>query len=613
MKNRILLALLVTSTVFAYGVTIPRHLDPLSLIKDDPLPVPLFDLYLSIYQSISDGYYEQAIALIDYLEDVPASDSARESLDEYNVLLRLVIQDLSNTESEIDEAYGYLAWLQESQASASLDAAYPYLESAGLTIDILSDQSIYIGGVLEGSPSILLEGTGEVSEFVAELERQIEEGYLEVGAIRDRRLEGLEDTGIVLRVDEREPWVGESLTVNGSLSTIESGLGDKNIELYLDNALLAGVVTNGEGGFSCTFSVPYRYEDKSVIVAIYRPVEGDADYYSPSRQEVIINPRFMEPQLRFNTSRGVYPGKTYSVYGELSIFGEPLEGFMGQVETTWSSTGVLFDEDGVFEVDYEVPGDVASGEYTLNVVCFANMRYSHIRQSLSLNVSRVPLKITLDDSFLLSTNKVTVNGRLESPVGVNGSLIVVELGDTTVSGYSENQEFHVVVPRSLVAPSGQSIVSVSAYPVESWVEASSISEQVLTVNLFSTLSLFLLLIILIVRHATRVQLTEKPASKEEQVVLDEPEVPESISGGFAGVYRRAVNIVRGLSGCLIKPSHTIREVLDIVKPRIVENVYRVFREISIRYERWVYGPSKSEDPDSFELFLEELREKSEED
>ncbi len=331
-KHAALVLLLISSTVVVFAADIPRHVDPALLSVDDPNPVPFFDLYLGIFQEISSSNYDQALQLLDFVDSVPATLASRESFDEYNNVIRTVVSNLKESEFNIEDAYGYLNWLKGVDAASSLDSAVPYLESAGLSVEILDDQSIAIARDLDGSPTILLEGTGELSAFIENLSLLVEQGYLEADTIRAARLEGLEDTLLELGVNNTNPWVGSSVTITGSLGTANNSLGAKNLELRLDNQLVSQIITDESGIFTYIINLPYRYVEGMQVSATYRPAIEDIERYIPVRDSERLSLQYFVPELILTIPEFVYPGKQYEISGSIKHESIPLSGFTIQLE-----------------------------------------------------------------------------------------------------------------------------------------------------------------------------------------------------------------------------------------------------------------------------------------
>ncbi|TFH15660.1 hypothetical protein E4H04_07980, partial [Candidatus Bathyarchaeota archaeon] len=371
---------------------IPRHLDPALIDLDNPNPVALFDLYSRIYSLISTSNYRQAEEVLQSIEGISAPGTTQKVLNEYNELLKNIIHELNQTERSLTEAYSHLLWLREIQASESLRVAAPHLESANSSTQRLDSESTTISNILKNSPIALQEGRAQVEALIQELDQSILDGLNQVEDVILERSAGLEDTQIQVSLDSGNPWVGSSITLAGSLSTLQGEtMGDKGLDI-LYNGEITGITTDGEGDFTHTLNIPYRYTGSQDIRVTYWPSLDDASLYSPSTESVDISPRFYIPQITLRLPDYVYPGAQYEIQGYISYIDVPqIQGI--SLNVFGAEYHEVTTDTGGFTFFIIIPDNAPNGVNTLSVKVEPMEVYGPGGISDDLYVKRFPLTI----------------------------------------------------------------------------------------------------------------------------------------------------------------------------------------------------------------------------
>ena len=602
---------LFSQTLPVSSQDIPRHLDPALIDLDNPNPVALFDLYSRIYSLISTSNYRQAEEVLQSIEGISAPGTTQKVLNEYNELLKNIIHELNQTERSLTEAYSHLLWLREIQASESLRVAAPHLESANSSTQRLDSESTTLSNILKNSPIALQEGRAQVEALIQELDQSILDGLNQVEDVILERSAGLEDTQIQVSLDSGNPWVGSSITLAGSLSTLQGEtMGDKGLDI-LYNGEITGITTDGEGDFTHTLNIPYRYTGSQDIRVTYWPSLDDASLYSPSTESVDISPRFYIPQITLRLPDYVYPGALYEIQGYISYIDVPqIQGI--SLNVFGAEYHEVTTDTGGFTFFIIIPDNAPNGVNTLSVKVEPMEVYGPGGISDDLYVKRFPLTINLD------RNLVKVSGqdaRISGTVTLRGtplsnSTVAIRLGEqTTTVKTTPSGRFESTFSVNLLSPSQSQVYSIKVTPLEPWIDNGSVIGDFYVLNSFTILGLVLIAGFFIWR--------KKPNTKETLIEMDTPKpliLDYNNRGGFPGVYIQALKLINKIVGDKISLSQTINEYLEKSRPKLLEPVYRLFSQISGLYERWFYGSNKSNPPmKTSQIILERMEDKVEED
>jgi hypothetical protein len=602
---------LFSQTLPVSSQDIPRHLDPALIDLDNPNPVALFDLYSRIYSLISTSNYRQAEEVLQSIEGISAPGTTQKVLNEYNELLKNIIHELNQTERSLTEAYSHLLWLREIQASESLRVAAPHLESANSSTQRLDSESTTLSNILKNSPIALQEGRAQVEALIQELDQSILDGLNQVEDVILERSAGLEDTQIQVSLDSGNPWVGSSITLAGSLSTLQGEtMGDKGLDIWY-NGEITGITTDGEGDFTHTLNIPYRYTGSQDIRVTYWPSLDDASLYSPSTESVDISPRFYIPQITLRLPDYVYPGALYEIQGNVSYIDVPqIQGI--SLNVFGAEYHEVTTDTGGFTFFIIIPDNASNGVNTLSVKVEPMEVYGPGGISDDLYVKRFSLTINLD------RNLVKVSGqdaRISGTVTLRGtplsnSTVAIRLGEqTTTVKTTPSGRFESTFSVNLLSPSQSQVYSIKVTPLEPWIDNGSVIGDFYVLNSFTILGLVLIAGFFIWR--------KKPNTKETLIEMDTPKpliLDYNNRGGFPGVYIQALKLINKIVGDKISLSQTINEYLEKSRPKLLEPVYRLFSQISGLYERWFYGSNKSNPPmKTSQIILERMEDKVEED
>jgi len=130
---------------------------------------------------------------------------------------------------------------------------------------------------------------------------------------------------LTLGLDNTKPWVGESVTASGMLTSPDEGgvvLPGREVSILLNGVVVDTVTTQADGSYEGTVPIPYKYVSSQSVQASYTSV-GDR-YTSCSSAVMPIEVQFYTPSLTLNLDdTEPWAGKVVVVSGVLT---SPQEG-----------------------------------------------------------------------------------------------------------------------------------------------------------------------------------------------------------------------------------------------------------------------------------------------
>jgi hypothetical protein len=593
MKKSILILciILVGSVKVVYG-DFPRHVDPNILLEDDPGYTALFSKYSEIYGLIASGEYDVAIEQIKVIEGIPATTNVRRVISEYSDLLSNVITELRETHMGISQGYNYLEYLMDLEAEISLRNSLSHLLNANQIQQELDSDSVSFANLLKGSPDVLLEGNADLDKRIEYLISIVDQGLAQVKEIQDKRMQGLIDSKIELSVHNNNPLLGSSVRIIGRLVSANFGLTDKNIELYIQGGFLGSVDTDENGEFSYEFEVPYIYRNQHVIRAEYFPIDKDVLKYTPSYTETTFSPIYYTPVIHAQIPDTVYPGQEFEIKGEVEYPGETqltinLEAF-GLSTTRKSNNEFMF--------RLLIPKGQNQGKYLVKLSTNSNELIGPALLIKEINVEYHSSSLTSQRSFfVLLAGSLEVQGSLASQGSpVSKSSIECSMGKQRLKTVTNsNGEFAVNINLNPLSFSSRRTLIITAVPTQPWIKGDQIIKTVTVINILTLIPL--LLIILVYMNVQRVR---------DNLTFGEPPIGGSLESvpkyqilsGFSLVYQGALNIIQNRTEVKISSSETLREYSEAMKSKLPKPIFRLFKQVTSYYERWVYGPNKRRPP-----------------
>ena len=621
---------LFTPSVSAY----PRHVDP--SIAEETLPDPevLFNLYYLMFQGIVSGDFDVSEEWLMWAQEQSDQTEFFSLLEEYNGLIDIEITNLNLTMFYFDQVFIELNNLRLDLAEDSYHLGVEYLSISNDTLPLILSGTDQIGGELGYYPE-------NVYDVLSSLEEMID-GYEELAGIIDKVLEGespslaemdlielymadlfpdyedypgfneylkamiqnpvypfsLIPTTVIVAVNSSEVYVGDSLVLSGRLTGVTGG---KTVQVFFNGIPNVVVETNSDGEFEYVFKAVHRGSDKLNIYVVYWPSGNDVQVYLPSQSDsVSVSLLYHTPEIVFSHASIAFPGLSFAVDGSVSYMDEGLEGVPVSVDLLGAVTSTETDSEGDFLIETVVNPDGVSGNHSLVVSTQWLGSFEPVSKISPVEVERLRSSILVKPPlWALSGSVVRISGGVTSDVGaLDGCSVDVYWVGGAVSTLTESGEFSVVVPVDLLSFSSNIEFRVEAEPLESFIDPVSVSFETRVFNSFSLLAVLGAVASGVYLYRRRVSVL--PVVEPEIIVV----VPSSGSNELeedspSSMYNQSLGLVSRKSGVTPHESQTIREYLREIQFKVDSYLFKVFEELSMRYERWLYDRPKPVDLDIF--------------
>lgn len=590
-----LVVLMVGSSVPAgLAADLPRHRDPLDFGPEQPNLVSLENMYGFIFNRTLTENFAEALHWIDVAGLVFAPQDTNVVIDRFTTLFRLEVQDLNLTRSDIEMIRGYVKHLRMDDARVGVAAALVTLGRANVTLDGMTLTARELASLLKGSPTQILND-------VENLKVLIERYKTELLSLLEPE-EPLIQTRLTIQVTPTEAIVGSDMVLVGMLTDGSgSGLVGREVDVLTDYNKVGGVVTDASGSFMASLSVPYVYEDHITVSAEYRPNQVDQSVYLPcASNDVEVRLIYYTPVISLSLPRTVYPGKTFNVSGSVQFDGVGVGGLGVEVHVFNSTTHFVTGSSGLFSATLSVPVGWPEGLSRLGIYTSAREVYAPSSLVSPVNVTRVPLTLSIDSSsWAVSGLPFRISGSVlldGVPVGNCTVRLGGSVGDSVVvTGPDGRFESAVGLPFSLFTADYS--FNVKAYAPEAWVSDASVGGKVFVVNMVTMIAGPVIIGGVVYYGSKRLRRPKRRvavAPVVEEVPLTEAVPVVKTEGGPAGVreaYGSAVELVMKRTGVAPRPSETLREYLDATEGQLGAGA-RVFRSLTLMFERWLYGGSE---------------------
>ena len=616
--RRVLLALLIVVTVIGSVIPVglaedlPRHRDPLDFGPEQPDLVSLENLYGFIFNRTLTENFPLALHWLDVAGLVFAPQTTKVVMDRFTTLFRSEIGDLNLTKADIEMIRGYVRHLKWDDAKLAVAAALARLDVANATVGDMDLTAIQLAVILKGSPASMLGGDEGLrgliekyrEELLALLKQAEESGNpptLPDGTVLPPDAVFIR-TKILISVTPVEALVGSSVLVSGNLTDMSGvGLASRRVHVFIDNDLVGWADTDGSGSFTLTLGVPYVYKDHITVSAEYLgEIVGSSVYLPCSSNDVVVKLIYYTPVISVDLPRTVYPGRVFNVSGSVQYGGVGVGGLDVEFFAFNGVVHLVSDGGGLFSVAVSVPPDSPEGLTGVGVYSSPREVYGPSDFIGYVNVVRVPLTLSVDSSsWAISGLPFRVSGSVlldGVPVGNCTVRLGGSVGDSVVTtGLDGRFESEVGLPFSLFTADYP--FNVKAYAPKPWIGDSSIGGRVFIVNAV-TLIAGPVLIGGGVYYASkrfrrpRRRVAVSPLVEDGPVPVPVAEAEAEVGPGTVrGAYGSALELVVKKTGVTPKPSQTLREYLDATKGGLGAGA-RVFRSLTLMFERWLYGGSE---------------------
>jgi hypothetical protein len=453
-------------------------------------------------------------------------------------------------------------------------------------------ESLSFAEHLKGSPQVLLEGNQDLEKRIEYLITIIDKGLAQVKEIQTLRIQGLMNSYIELSIDNYNPLLGSNIMLKGHLFSDDKVLANKNIELYFQGSFLGSIDTNNNGSFTYNFEVPFLYEKQHLIRAEYFPLNEDIQNFAPSVSEITYTPIYYTPVISAQIPDTVYSGKEYEITGSLEFPGNT------QVKISLEIFDLISTQEitNNFIFRFTVPKGQNHGKYSAKLTTEPNGLVGPTSLVDEITVEYLPSRINSEQNFfLILARSLKVKGSVGSQgIPVSKCSIECSIGKQKFKSVTDsNGNFIVNIDLNPLSLSSQKTLIITALPTQHWISGNQIVKKVIVVNILTLIPFPLIFIIYIYLQKSRAT----HIINETQTLSNiESETKYQILSGFSLIYQGALNLIQSRTGVKISSNNTLREYLEIIQNKLPRKIFRLFRQVTRYYERWVYGASKRRPP-----------------
>ena len=596
------------------------HEDP-AQARETVAPVSLLLFYGTALDLATDSRYQEAQSLLSELEQANIPDELVILIDRYHDPCRQMVAKLDDLESLLAQASSLLAdnYISEAEqqltaAGLRIDEAYSVLEELEAANSILGENlgvlAELVGVELATAHERLAGILGELSQLLAEFEQRLtklESSYLSL--LQETTRAGIELilTELSLSVTPGSVYIGDSITVYGELTANNDGLGSRQLTIILEEQRQV-LFTDVDGSYIADIIIPYNYVSSMTLKVLYNPSGGDAGTYMAANSPAVeVDTSFYTSQLEASALGDARPGLPFTLSGRLTSSGDSIERnlklFMGN---DLLGEGKFKD---TFTFQVTPSPELSIGRHTLTLKVASLERYQGAAESLSINISRIPLKadiqapplIILPESISISGLVYHGEGRLQD--GRVALTFVDSQTTATTSAYGRfNATIEVPLDLSLF---GLQELTITIEPLEPWYESLLISQQIVTLNpayIGIIFAAFLSVGLLSYRRArTRTSGRQgEAASPSAGMRRPSPAISppgrlyelSGIRGGVLAAYLQALADVEAAADIIMAPQTTLREFHKVTTRVVPPAVAASFNELTTMAEVAMYSSHK---------------------
>lgn len=570
-----------------------RHVDPAGLRDEYPLPASLYLFYLRMVDFMVVERWDEALSQLKHSPHIFVPSDLQFIFQRFNNLLNDTRRDLEEARRHIDNASSLIDRAALSDAELELDRAKTLLLKANSTLFKLERAARHLASLLRASPKPLLNMIDKLRGLISKYLDEIDELFAKIYRYQPTPTKPLIRTILTIEVKTTIVTVGDSVDVWGCLTTdSNTPLPSRIVNIFFDNDKIGESVTLSNGSYHFKFNIPYIYKDRVVLCAVYLPRGVDEGRFRPSSSRIIIlNIMFEKPRLDAEVPNLVLPSLNFTVNGRLSLHGKGLNEYLVLISWLGRTITAITDVNGVFTAELSVPPDAPTGVYRIMVKARPKGIIGPASTILTTKVVRVPVNVEVEPPIASLAGAVTIfRGR----VSVDGeplpyANVHIKVGDwSSVTFTGSGGEFTALlnIPPSASTQSYDYIVSVA--PSVAWALPVKQVGSVFILNLFTVEAIgitgFVVAAMLVRRREEGVKVIEVPMQVEERRLI-----PHRVVGGIADLYWRVVGLISKYTGVEMRSNYTVREYVELVRERLKVDVYSAFRDLSLIYEKHLYG------------------------
>ncbi|MEM2049788.1 MAG: DUF4129 domain-containing protein [Thermoproteota archaeon] len=570
-----------------------RHVDPSREAEQPPYSLFFTMLLTPVFDDLTRGNFTGTMVRLRILETVSVPSTLRYVFNRFSQLMQSLTETLTSVEKNLDQAETLIDSGREEEAKPVLTSASYGLASANVTFNSLRQA---VGELTRAFRLPSYEFARRLDAIGELLNRMLLRLLELLSRIEEQR--NLSETLLEIGAQPGSVWVGSTITVEGRLSSLGTGLPGRIVTIFLDGKTVAQTVTLEDGFFKRSVSIPHVYKPTLTVSAKYSPGGGDEKVFKPACSNTVeISLLYVTPVLNVKVSGKPLPGRSFTLEGTVETgFKPPYE----TVKASWltSVSSIPLSPEGFFKTVLHVPENLQDGRYALRVETPASGVFAPASKTVYVNVERLRLNLTLEaPQTVFAGLEAVFKGFVAHPQdGEQGWKVRIIIGDTVLAEEAFQQGFETRVRIPFTMLTGYCPYRVQVEPGAPWFSGAEAEGRLLVVNPLAVLASAGSASILMLRLAggrrkkSGRELAETVAEAAEQHVA-ECFIAKGLEW-LMDLYWQAVAIVSSVTGVDVKPSMTMREYLNSVAPNLGEAL-ESFERITLTAEKALYSPSVS--------------------
>jgi hypothetical protein len=442
------------------------------------------------------------------------------------------------------------------------------------------------------------------------------------GEVLVNELQGMKPTGgelperteITLSVEPMTALVGDNVSFEGTLTSGQEPLGERDVDILLNSSAYVTVQTDASGRYQGVLQLPYWYRSELDVQALYYPRRGDIGlYYACLSPVVKVKVLFYPATLQIKPEAKAYPGRETSVsirydYGDAPVpEARQVEIYFDDRIVTRTTAPVEFVQ-GI-----QIDPDTSVGKHTLTVSSAAAGRYAPAVGSIALEVTKAATVLDMHlPRVTLMPGVLNLKGKIYSELGpLSDAQVKLAIGKSQVELTTQKAgdfETKIRLGMSLGLVGSQDL-AIQILPSEPWHEPLVITKPLLVVNVVNCAGVLVILIVLGVYLPSRLTKRLGVYAPRKAPPPTPPELPQPLpvvsrditdgipeGGQESGDPRRQVvywyHFVTGLlarmAKAVLKPQQTLREFSQECS-RILGPAANYFMALTKILERIIYS------------------------
>jgi len=617
---QILLTLTLIATVFwgavASGITQTPHENPATAESHFNIALPLLH-YSEIFEQVAKGKYPEARTLIQQLklDYAHLPEGIIFIMRRYNDLTSELTERLDSLDSMLDACEQLLSENRLDEASLKLSEASGLVGKAGELIENISMATEEL--VLQVAPIVSPQEAEAVNDVQARLQRAIERlkeleaqyrGKLDSLETEARGKEYLSTTELTLNINPAQVWVGDQVTISGTLKAEDSTLPAREVRISLRGKHFTAATTVEDGSYKASFALPYWYASEVEAQAFYLPQGDDKLNFTASSSMVKkMAVLFYATKLKIEAPEKAYPGLAAEISGQVSSEGN----IAGREIKVLLDGEPLFEaiteEHGLFQHQVVLSRETHAGEHSLSIAVAPEdkSRSAGVLIDKALSVVKVTPEIKVHaPKVIVLPQKVELTGEVHSPLPLQGATATLEMAGVSATSIVDEGKFKLGLDLPFkFNVMGFEEMKLSLAPSEAWQLPTTYKVNIFVLNslyLAIVLAALILAAVVSLRRKTKIVQKEGGATTAQEksqtsVSAIEFRLPEIKPGAgdnkgiILKAYYTAAAGVQRLTRVLLKPQMTLREFLCQVKPPL-GMLAGLFAKLTSLAERALYSP-----------------------